>query len=71
MEIYIFDKNTSNLYVLNLIEDIKLIFSDISNFETNNYNILDIKFKEINTTLENDNTIWKSKIIFDFITSVN
>lgn len=67
IELNIFDKNTSNVYLLELAEDIKSIFSNISNFTTNNYDILDIKFKEINVGLEKDNTIWKSQIIFDFI----
>lgn len=71
IEIDVFDKNTSNSYILDLIEDIKSIFSNISNFTTNNYDILDIKFREINTTLENNNTIWKSQAIFDFIINTN
>lgn len=65
--INVFDKNTSNSFVTNITEEIQSIFSNISNFTVNDYKILDIKFKEINTSLESNNTIWKSEIIFNFI----
>ncbi|HSQ98017.1 MAG TPA: hypothetical protein VLL98_04855 [Rickettsiales bacterium] len=65
----VFDKNTSNSFVVSIAEEIKSIFSDISNFTTNDYEILDIKFKEINISLESNNTIWKSEINFEFIIS--
>jgi hypothetical protein len=67
--INVFDKNTTNSFITNISDDIKLLFSNISNFISINYEILDIKFKQITTLLESNNTIWKNEILFEFIIS--
>lgn len=69
--IEIYDKNSSGNFVSNLAEDIKEIFANKSNLTSEYFSIIDIKYNKMNISLENDNTIWKSRIIFDFIISVN
>lgn len=69
--IEIYDKNSSGNFVSNLAEDIKEIFANKSNLISEYFSIIDIKYNKMNILLENDNTIWKSRIIFDFIISVN
>lgn len=62
--INIYDKSTSSLYIINLIEEIKNIFKNIDNFSATNIKIIDITFNESNILLESNNTIWKGELNF-------
>lgn len=69
--IEIYDDNSSANFLGNLSEKIKEIFENKLNFVCEDFSIIDIKFNKMNILLENNNTIWKSRILFDFIISVN
>lgn len=64
LNINIYDKSTSSLYIVNLIEEIKNIFKNINNLSTKNLKIIDIIFNEANILLENNNIIWKGELNF-------
>lgn len=64
LSINIYDKNTTSIYVVNLIEEIKNIFKNINNLSTKNLKIIDIIFNEANIMLENNNTLWKGELNF-------
>lgn len=64
LSINIYDKNTTSIYVVNLIEEIKNIFKNINNLSTKNLKIIDIIFNEANILLENNNIIWKGELNF-------
>ena len=64
LSINIYDKNTSSVYIVNLIEEIKNIFKNINNLSTKNLKIIDIIFNEANIMLENNNTLWKGELNF-------
>ena len=65
--INIFDKNTTGSFIINLADEIKIIFSNISNFSMQNCKILDIKSNNFKISLENNNTIWKGEIDFNIL----
>jgi len=67
----IYDKNTSNSFVINLAEEIKNIFDTITNFKMNNLEMIDIVFNGFTIALEADNTIWKGELLYDIIVKKN
>lgn len=69
MNINVFDNDSSNSYAINLLEEIKQIFTIINNFNIIGYLIIDIKFSNIEIKLENDGKNWNGKISFEFIVS--
>ena len=56
---------------MSVSEEIKNLFKMLSNFTSTDFSIVDVLFKENKITMENNNTIQKSRILFDFIISVN
>ena len=71
VSIEIFDKSLSSNFVMSISEEIKNLFKTISNFTTTDFSIIDVLFKENKISIENNNTIQESRILFDFIISVN
>lgn len=71
VSIEIFDKSLSSNFVMSVSEEIKNLFKTISNFTSSDFSIVDVLFKENKMSIENNNTIQKSRILFDFIISVN
>ncbi len=71
VSIEIFDKSLSTNFVMSVSEEIKNLFKMLSNFTSTDFSIVDVLFKENKMTMENNNTIQKSRILFDFIISVN
>lgn len=67
VSINIFDKSTTGSFVASLMDEIKEIFSNISNFSLDNHKILDIKPSSFKTSLENNNTIWKNEIDLEIL----
>ena len=72
VSINIFDKNTTNTFVVNIANKIKEIFRDLDNFEmddyeTDNFEVIDIRFENFKITLENNNTIWQGELIYNII----
>ncbi len=67
ISINIFDKNTTNSFVVNLADEIKNIFSTLNNFEMQNFKIMDIKFNNFKITLESNNTIWQGELIYNIL----
>ena len=71
VSIEIFDKSLNTNFVMSVSEEIKNLFKMLSNFTSTDFSIVDVLFKENKITMENNNTIQKSRILFDFIISVN
>lgn len=67
ISINIFDKNTTNSFVVNLADEIKNIFSNLNNFEIENFEIINIKFNNFKIALENNNTIWQGELAYTII----
>ena len=67
ISINIFDKNTTNSFVVNLADEIKNIFSTLNNFEMQNFKIMDIKFNNFKITLESNNTIWQGELVYNIL----
>ncbi len=67
ISINIFDKNTTNSFVVGLADEIKNIFNNLNNFEINNFKIIDIKFNNFKIALENNNTIWQGELVYSII----
>lgn len=71
VSIEIFDKSLNTNFVMSVSEEIKNLFKMLSNFTSTDFSIVDVLFKENKIIMENNNTIQKSRILFDFIISVN
>ncbi len=67
ISINIFDKNTTNSFVVGLADEIKNIFNNLNNFEIDNFKIIDIKFNNFKIALENNNTIWQGELVYSII----
>lgn len=64
--INIYDKNTSNGFIVNISEEIKELFKNLSNFSITGYNTIDIEYNNFNVFLENNDTVWHGELIYDF-----
>jgi len=65
--INIFDKNTTNSFAINVMEETKEIFNNTSNFTSDEFSVIDIKFTDLFIERETSSDICKCGINVDFI----
>ena len=70
ISINIYSKNQSSIYIVKMLEEIKNIFVNINNFNSDKISIIDILINKSDIILEENNSIWRgeitSKIIFSY-----
>ncbi len=67
LSINIYDKNTTNSFVINIANEIKNIFKNLSNFIIDEYDLIDIKYNDFSILLENNNDIWHGELSYNII----
>lgn len=66
--ISVFDKNESNLHILDLSNTTKEYLMELSNTQLNDFNIIDIYFNNLNLKLFNEiNSVWNAVLKFNII----
>ena len=62
----VFDKNESNLNILNISNIVKSKLLELSNTKSNTFNIIDINFNNLTIKIFNEiNSIWNTNLNFN------
>lgn len=69
ISINIYSKNQSSIYIVKMLEEIKNIFANINNFNSDKISIIDILINKSDIILEENNSIWRGEITFKIIFS--
>lgn len=67
ISINIFDRNSTNSFLFDMSEEIKIVFGNIYNINCEGFEIMDIRFKDFNVEQSGNGTIWKGILNFNFI----
>lgn len=67
ISINIFDRNSTNSFLFDISEEIKIIFANIYNINGEGFDIMDIRFKDFNVEQGDNGSIWKGILNFNFI----
>ena len=69
ISINVYSKNQSSIYIVKMLEEIKNIFVNINNFNSDKISIIDILINKSDIILEENNSIWRGEITFKIIFS--